>query len=125
MITYNNDHVSAQARALYVIMNRVYGSYGAIARELGITKQSVHLFTKGTMLCGYAGFMGRKHGFDPRILCYEQFVLTMYKVEAADKYEAIVNACKILTVADKKYILGGSYIKDPNKFLRIMDSEKS
>lgn len=118
---YKTSYKTAEARALYLVAIKGYKSMSAMAKELGFTKQYYSTIFSIGLPEKYAGFLGRRFGFSPVILGYERYLNFCHGkfVPTYDKF--FLEDSTFFTAKDIDYILEGSYIKDPYKFIRLKD----
>lgn len=122
---YKPQYKTATGRALYLIATKAYGSSGKLALDLGISKQYVANCIGGWDIpVKYAGFLGRKWGFHPGILAYPEWLVFETPYSALE-YSSLVDddAYTFFTGEDIEYILEGTYLKDPVKYLRLLDKK--
>lgn len=99
-----SDYEKAEHRALSLFISKYYGSQNALARELGITRQSVQQwFTDRDVPLPILALLCRKHGYSPSIFRYKTYVLM-----GGDKdYVQLVSAEKGFAKFEKEEILRG------------------
>lgn len=112
------DHETAEYRALYIVAQKGYGAFDIMAEDLNVSKSYVSQLKHIGVPINYAGYLGRKFKFHPAILCYESYIRLRYKPV---DYDELFSTTKFFDARDIRYILDGTYIKDPAKFLRIQD----
>lgn len=117
---YKVQYETAEHRALYIVARKGYGSFKEMADALNVTQQYINNLCKMGVPVSYAGFLGRKFGFHPGIL---NFIALLDIMQNATKisYEKLVRASEFFAEDDQTYILSGTYLKDPAKYLRQHD----
>lgn len=117
---YKDRYVTAEARVLYLTAMKGYGSITKMAKDLGLGANFMpQCFSKGIPL-KYAGYLGRKWGFNPALLRYEDYVLGSLRPIT---FDVMLDETKFFDEADKRYILKAKFIRDSMKYLRIKDKE--
>lgn len=117
---YKPKYKTAEARVLYLVARKGYGSLSALAKDLGFTKAFITAILKDGIHPKYAGYLGRKFVFPPALLCFDKYLSLRNK---ETKYTTLLEHTKFFNTEDKAYILRGEFIKDGSKFQRLMDRE--
>lgn len=112
------DYETAEHRALFVVGQKGYGSFTEMAEALNVSKPYISQFKHTGVPINYAGYLGRKFKFHPAILCYESYIRLRYKPVP---YRELFKTTNFFDERQVRYILDGTYIEDPAKFLRIQD----
>lgn len=115
---YKERYKTAEARALYLVARKGYGSLQDMAEALGFTKAFYHGIFLNGLPEKYAGYLGRRFEFPPGLLAFDKYVQLL---DREVKYTALLEQTKFFNSEDKAYILHGSYLKDAAKFQRALD----
>lgn len=111
---------TAVQRIIYIISSRHTESLSGLARSLCVTRQYVNEWmAKSEVPVEYAGKIGRMFGFDPRLMCYGNYVLMFGS--SAISFTDIVN--DNFSDDEAKYILRGTYLKTLKKYIILKDKE--
>src|SRR6187399_561259 len=116
---YKPIYKTAEARVLYLTAVKGYGSITALAKDLGVKKQWISYVFKHGLALKYAGYLGRKFKFSPELLAYDTYVYLHGGYPACELYSKFVEVTDFFNDEDKKYILKGTYVKDPHKHVRV------
>jgi len=120
---YKSSYKRAEGRALYLLAKKSYGTLAAMAADLGFSAAAMGNFLTGSrpLPAKYVGYLARKHAVAPELLDYESF-LTAYKGgKNTPVYSGILGLSEFFNEEDKRYIIKGVHIKDPVKFIRLLD----
>lgn len=122
---YPPKYKTAEGRALYLVAKKTKGNFIELARSMGFMSTYFSTVLKKGLPIKYAGYLGRKYNFNPAILAHESYLLMTRDPKSPTRYEDIVilGGCDFFSPEDQQYILAGTYIKDPVRFLRIHDKE--
>lgn len=116
---YKESYKTAEGRALYVLAMKTFNSLNGLARVFNLNRQAMHNYTMNGIPTKYAGYLGRKYGFHSGILSYSSYLETGPNKPLM--YVELFKPQSFFTQEDISYILGGTYIKDPQKWLRLFD----
>lgn len=119
------DYETASARALNVMVLKKYGSFPKFAKELGTTRQNINMWlTRGGIATRHAGKVCRLLKCDPFILAYEDILTLFTKTNSKiniKPYEDVIS--DNFSRVEAKYILEGTYVKAPARFVNKYDKE--
>lgn len=118
---YKEDYTRASGRALYLLSKKHYGSINKLGEFLNVSRQYVAQMIEESIPANYAGILGRKHGLPPAIFAYEESLVLGYNTSFLD-YFSTEAVKKIFSPRDIKYITAGSYVKNPKKYLAVVDA---
>lgn len=121
MIELKTSYKTSEARALYLVAIKSYGSLYALSKELGFTRQYFTDIFKNGLPLKYAGYLGRRHELCPAVLCFE--VDALMCAGPMLSYKDLIDTQPYFTEEEKKYILAGTHIKDVGKFIKLKDKE--
>lgn len=120
---YPNKYKTAEARALFLVTKKTVGTFTALASLLGFTPTYFSTIISKGLPLKYAGYLGRKYNFNPALLAYEQYIQFTQCTKNILPYVDTVASTDLFSKDDQEYILGGTYIKDPVKYLRQLDKK--
>ena len=120
---YKAKYKTAEGRVLYLIAKKFYGTADRMAQALGISRQFITYFfnQKVNIPDKYIGYLARKHDVNPALMAYDKYLVLERYPAAVGYYTEFVQNSQAFTKEDKAYILRGTYIKDPVKFIRQLD----
>jgi hypothetical protein len=92
-----------------------------MAQDLGLIRTYLPQCFREGIPARYAGYLGRKCGFNPALISYENYLL-ITPAPIAVGYETLLKGSSgFFSEEDREYILRGAYVKDPNKWIRQAD----
>lgn len=119
---YKPEYKRAAERALYIIAKKKFGSLAKLSEYLKVSRQYVQQMMRDATPAQYAGILGRKFNIDPAIFDYEDALVIGEKRLYSELFNS-VEAKKVFSVADVRYILKGTYINNPKKYLAVTDAK--
>lgn len=119
---YKVEYKRASERALYILAKKHFGSLAKLADYLKVTRQYVQQIMRDGIPENYAGLLGRKFNIDPAIFNYEDALILGEKRLYMSLFES-VEASKVFSTKDVKYVLKGTYVSNPKKYLTVQDSK--
>lgn len=115
------DILLAEGRALYTIATKFYTYPARCAEELGVSRQYFIQCMNNGIPLKYASYLGRKHKFNPAILCFKEYVWLQQDIYKS-VYERLVKQQTIFSKNEMEYILDGK-ILNAEKFIASSDRE--
>lgn len=128
---YPSRYKTAEARVLYLTGAKGYGLDGnrggivKLAEDLGVVRSYItECLLKGIPL-RYASYLANKFEYHPALLAYETYLLVTQQNfgKEAVLYKEFLDQQNFFNESDKRYILNGTFITNPVKFLRTNNNK--
>jgi hypothetical protein len=120
MSEFPNKYKTAESRVLYLVAKKGYGTFAALADELGVARQFITECLQYSLPLRYAGYLGRKFSFCPGLLSFESYLQTTCKPAGVDE---LLSDTLFFNAKEKSYIRDGSYIRNVREYLKGIDKE--
>lgn len=113
--SFPKQYEKSEQRTLYLVAHKLYKTMTALCEHFGCVRQFGNYLMRQEVPIKYAGYLGRKYGFHPALLNYEDYVVVGGEQEYKDLFSG-----KFFSKEEMEYILDGK-VPDGKKIVTKSD----